>query len=450
MLKSLNKETGKGDTKIRGQALTDHPDIIAINMADTHSSYDTYAKILWKVKELKKQYQNSQILILFNGDLFESGNIVAQKSQGLVDLHFLERLEEYAEVIINIGNHEFDLMSPKEFLLTTEKTGATVVGNVEAEGMPKISPYTDIKIANKNIRIIGIGVDQIGTYPVDLQESLTIPEPIKWAQLNYPNFVKDTDYTIILSHAGLVPDMAILKYLDGDSSILYMAGGHDHINIREYVHGIEYMHNGFKGEQLNIAEIYISDRKKPELIFKDIFTKDINEKDEEMQSLIDSVTKKELDEKDLEIVGTVPKDMSVVEAALWTVEAMRKKTGADAAFLNHTSFGAGLKKGKLPRYLFEQFMRFDNKVMTAEVDGETLSKILKRCNQHEKEDLNTRSGDFLYTGHLEPKENKKYKIVTTGWIALEVNQIPYFGRKIHFEQIPNLITKGLIAEALKG
>ncbi len=429
--------------------MTEQPDIIAINMADTHSSYDTYSKIVWEIKKIKNHYQNSQILILFNGDLFESGNIIAQKSKGLIDLHFLQRLLEYGKVIINVGNHEFDLMSPKDFLATTEKTGAIVIGNVEAKGMPKLNPYTDIKIDDKTIRVMGVGVDQVETYPVELKDSISIPEPIQWVKEHYPCFAKETDYSIVLSHAGLVPDLSILKYFEGNDSILYVAGGHDHINVHEKVNGIEYMHNGFKGEHLNIAEIYLKDKAKPELKFTNILTKNIVEKDADMQNLIDEVTEKELDEKDMEIVGTVKENMSVVQAALWTVEAVRRKAGADAAFLNHTSFGAGLRKGKLPRYLFEQFMRFDNQVMCAEVDGKTLKKILKRCNQHENKDINSRSGDFLYTSHIEPKDDKKYKIVTTGWIALETNQENYFGQKINFERMPNLITKGLIAEALR-
>ncbi len=431
------------------QEMTDNPDIIAINMADTHSSYDTYSKILWEIESIKNHHKNSQILILFNGDLFESGNIIAKKSNGLIDLYFLKRLVQCGKVIINVGNHEFDLMSPKEFLSKTEETGAIVIGNVSAEGMPELKRYTDIEIENKTIRIMGIGVDQIDTYPIELQNSLSIPEPVKWTQTNYPKIKEDTDHIIVLSHAGLVPDLALLKYFENDASILYMAGGHDHINLREAVHGVEYMHNGFKGERLNIAKIYIKNKEQAEIIFSDIITKEVKEQDSEMQNLIDNVTKNELDSEDTKIVGTVKNTMSVVEAALWTVEVMRKKTNADAAFLNHTSFGAGLRKGKLPKYLFEQFMRFDNKVMSAEVDGETLSKILAKCNQHEKSDINTRSGDFLYTGHIEPEEHKKYKIVTTGWVALEINQEKYFGRKIKFEQIPNLITKGLIADALK-
>ncbi len=429
--------------------MTVEPDIIAINMADTHSSYDTYAKILWEIKRLKDYYQHSRILILFNGDLFESGNIIAQKSNGQIDLHFLKSLVQCGTVIINVGNHEFDLMSPKDFLSTTQKTGAIVIGNVEADGMPKLPAYTDITCQGKKIRIMGIGVNQIDTYPAELKNTLSIPEPIQWMKKNYKNLSKSADYSIVLSHAGLVPDLSILKDLEDDASILYMAGGHDHINIREFVRGVEYMHNGFKGEELNIAEIYLKGKNKPEIIYKDIFTKDIDQRDAEMQNLIDSVTAEKLDASDMEIVGTVKKDMSVVEAALWTVEAMRRKTGADVAFLNHTSFGAGLKKGKLPRYLFEQFMRFDNKVMMAEIDGASLRKILKRCNQHEEANINLRSGDFLYAGRVDIKDNKKYKIVTTGWVALDVNQEGYFGQKINFEQIPNLITKGLIAEALR-
>lgn len=425
------------------------PSIVAVNMADTHSSYDTYPQILWKIKELKTDYHNSKILVLFDGDLFESGNIVSKKSNGLIDLEFLKSLGKYATVIINVGNHEFDVMNPKDFLASAKNAGAVVIGNVSAKDMPDLPPYTDVKLDGKTIRIIGLGVNNINTYPKALRKTISVPEPVKWMSDNYPKFSKDCDYSIILSHAGLVPDLSILKLFKDDTSVLYMAGAHDHINIHQKVADTNYMHNGFKGERLNIAEIYLANENKADVIFKNILTKDIKGHDKDLTTLIDDVTKKNLTDADRKIIGTVKKDMSVVEAALWSVEALRNKVGADAAFLNHTSFGSGLKKGPLAKYLFDQFMRFDNKVMLAEVDAKTLQAILEKCNQHEKEDIYKRSGDFLYTGKIKPKEGKTYKIVTSSWAALDFNQEKYFGQKIKFTQIPELTTKGIITESLK-
>ncbi len=340
-------------------------------------------------------------------------------------------------------------MSPKHFLASAKAAGAIVIGNVSAEGMPELPPFTDLKADGKTIRIIGLGVNHINTYPKQLREKISVPDPVEWMNDNFPKFSKGCDCSIVLSHAGLVPDLAILKLFKGDSSVLYMAGAHDHINIHQKVDDTIYMHNGFKGERLNIAEIYFDKKKKVNIVFKNVLTKSIKEYDKYFSDFIDDVTKKTLSETDLKSIGSVEKDMSVVEAALWAVEEVRKKTGADAAFLNHTSFGSGLKKGPLPKYLFDQFMRFDNKLMVTEVDSKTLAAILEKCNQHEKKDIYKRSGDFLYTGKIQIKHGKTYKIVTSGWVSLDFNQERYFGQKLSFEEIPDLTTKGVITESLK-
>ncbi len=429
------------------ESTEEKPALVVINMADTHSAYDTYSKILWKVKELKTEYQDSELVILFDGDLFESGNIVAKKSKGMVDLEFLKHLGECGKVIINVGNHEFDLMSPKDFLSTAEAAGAVVIGNVTAEDMPETAVYTDITAAEKTIRVIGVGVDAKNTYPKPLRESISIPEPVKWLKANYPKLSSEADYVIVASHAGLVPDLAMLDVVGGAPSLLYMVGAHDHIILHENVNGTIYMHNGFKGERFNIAEIFI-DNDDAEVVYKDIMTKDIDGIDEEMAAAVKAAEDENLGSEDLQIVGTVENDLSILEAALWSVEMLKKKTGADAAFLNHTSFGSGLKKGPLPKYLFDQFMRFDNDVMVAEVDSETLKAIIAVCNQQDQSDLYKRSGDFLYTGDIDIEDGKLYKIATSSWVALDFNQPRYLGQSIKFEKLPDLKTKGILTEAM--
>ncbi len=431
------------------ESMKKKPDLVVINIADTHSAYETYPRIAYKVEELSKKYKGSSLVILFNGDIFESGNIVASKSNGAVDIEFLKHLGQYGKVIINIGNHEFDLMSPADFLSTAEAAGAVVIGTVSAEGMPEVPAYTDILAGEKTVRIIGVGVDQKKVYPKELQETLEIPEPIEWMRENYENLAEGTDYVIIASHAGITPDLAMLNVIGNDTKLLYMAGGHDHITLRRKVNETDYMHNGFKGEQLNVAEIFFDSQAEAEISFTDILTATIKRNNKPLAALIKETEKQTLSPADLEVVGFIKKNMSIADAALWTVETIRKKTGADAVFLNHTSFGSGLKKGALPKYQFDQFMRFNNDIMAAEVDSETLKQIAALCNQQNQTDIYKFSGDFLYTGDIEIESGKQYKIVTSSWAALESNQPKYFGQKLKFEKIPYLTTKGIVTEAIK-
>ena len=123
--------------------------------------------------------------------------------------------------------------------------------------------------------------------------------------------------------------------------------------------------------------------------------------------------------------------MTVREAALWSVEAVRDAVGADAAFLNHTSFGSGLNAGPLAKY------RFDNDVMVATVDARTLRSIMARSNQHKMRDLAERSGDLLYANALDIQDGREYRIATSSWVALD------------FEQVEGVTTKGILTDTMQ-
>ncbi len=425
-----------------------NPEIIILNMADTHSAYDVYPSLLETTKNIKENNPESKLLILMNGDLLEKGSIVAKKSEGLIDNEFIKRLGNYGQVIINLGNHEFDLTGPKKFIDSCRDVNANVIGNVVVGGMYKVPEYFDIKVKDKVFRIVGIGTNQKNTYPKDLRNNLILKDPKDYINNNYEKFSQGADYLIILSHAGLKADLEILDIIKVKENILFMVGGHDHINVKENIGDIPYMHNGFKGENLNITKIYLKDDENI-ITFRNILTKNLKDKDFDFEKYIKEVEKQYLTTQDLEIIGKVKKDMSMEESALWATKTLRDKVGADVAFLNHTSFGTGLKKGVLPRYLFDQFMRFDNKVMVAEVSPDTLRKILSISNQQNFENVYDRSGDFLYTNGIEVEDGRSYTIVTSSWVALDFNQKRYFGTNIEFKQVPDVTTKNILIEAMQ-
>lgn len=424
------------------------PNMVVVNMADTHSAYDAYPAILAGVAELSAAYGGRDLVFLFNGDLFELGNATATKSGGVVDGAFIERLAVYGPVVINIGNHEFDFMSPQEFVTRAEAAGAIVIGTVATADDAALTPVsTELLVDGRRVRIVGVGTDQMSTYPGEIRESLVIPEPVSWVGENWERVTSGADYSILASHAGLVADLGILDELAGDDSILYAVGGHDHIVVNEGVDGIAYMHNGFRGERFNVTEVFFTPLG-AYTRYRDVITADIDGVDENMAALIDRTRAAYLDAEDLAGIGTVREDMTVLEAAMWAVETVREATGADAAFLNHTSFGSGLAAGPFPKYRFDQFMRFDNDVMRATVDAATLRTILAHANQHEMEDLRARSGDFLYTGEIDVRDGRRYEIVTSSWVALDFNQMRYLGTTVEFEQIPGITTKGLLTAEL--
>jgi 2',3'-cyclic-nucleotide 2'-phosphodiesterase (5'-nucleotidase family) len=391
----------------RGSEEYSNPELVVINMADTHSAYDTYPQILAAVERVSQAVEGRTLVFLFDGDLFELGNAAARKSKGVADWEFLSRLRDYGPVIVNIGNHEFDFLSPQEFIETARLYAIAVIGTIRqaAEGSLLAPEYVDLSAGPYIVRVVGVATNQINTYPKEVRDMLRIPDPVAWVQGNYRARTAGTDYSILLSHAGLTADLALLPTLPG--STLFAVGGHDHLVLRQKVSGIPYMHNGFCGERLNVAAVYLEETT-PRVEFRDILTADIAETDAEMAATIASVRRQYLNAGDNAIVGRVPEDMTVLEAANWAVETVRDAMGADAAFLNHTSFGSGLQAGPLARYRFDNFMRFDNDVMQATVDAATLRTILSMSNQQR-----------------------------------------YLGTNVAFEKVPEVTTKGILLSALK-
>lgn len=425
------------------------PDAVIVNMADTHSAYDAYPAVVTAAEDLVASYPaTTEVVFLFNGDLFELGVVVATRSDGAADWEFLRRLTSLGTVVINIGNHEFDFMTPAEFVAEAERTGAVVIGTVGTTDEPDlVSPAVDVAIGPASVRIIGVGTDQTNTYPEAVRESLSIPAPAEWVREEWRTLRSGADYTVLASHAGLVADVAILEEIGTDPGLLFAVGGHDHIVLRERVGDTTYLHNGFRAERFNVAELFQTPMGM-QVRHRDVITAEVDGADARLAEMIAALRAEHLTAEDTAVVGVVPEEMTVLEAAMWSVEQVRDYTGADAAFLNHTSFGSGLPAGPLPRYRFDQFMRFDNDVMRATVDAATMRTILARANQHEKSELSQRSGDFLYTGGLTVRDGENYEIVTSSWVALDFNQMRYLGTTVDFEQVPDITTKGILTQRM--
>src|SRR5690625_7585107 len=75
-------------------------DAVLINLADTHSAYHTYGRIINAVQEVTEEYSHVPTYILVNGDLMETGVIVGVRNAGYLDWLFLEELNRLAPVKI--------------------------------------------------------------------------------------------------------------------------------------------------------------------------------------------------------------------------------------------------------------------------------------------------------------------------------------------------------------
>ncbi|MFB9950206.1 metallophosphoesterase [Rhizobium puerariae] len=415
----------------------------AIILSDLHSSYERMGQLLAAIEKQVAEATVPQV-ILINGDLFELGNVAASRSGGEVDWAFLGALAKLAPTLFNIGNHEPDFDNDlAHFVERARRLGVTVLSNIidKRSGKPYAPAGTTIEAGGLKVRIAALGTDAINTYPKATREMLDIPKPAEWAKANLPALLGGDGINIVLSHAGVVPDREILPILP-DGTL--MIGGHDHLTLMHEQGGTRYVHTGSWSSAITIATL-ASVGKAASLRRIDIDRDAASSAT--LKDLVSAVLAKHLKEEERAVVAHTAKTMTLGETARFAAEAMTAKAGADIGFIGHTSFGTGLPAGDVNRFDFNAALRFEGKLMTADVDAAALDAILARCNQDGDMPLAARTGDFLYAAPKAPEGKQRYRIVCNDWSA--VNQKSYFGRgDIAFAEMPDVKLKQLVIDAL--
>ena len=102
----------------------------AIVISDLHSAYERMGQLLAAI-ETRISAEKSPHIILLNGDLFESGNTVAMRSEGDIEWSFLAALAKLSPTVVNIGNHEPDIDNDlAHFVSRAEGLVVTVISNI--------------------------------------------------------------------------------------------------------------------------------------------------------------------------------------------------------------------------------------------------------------------------------------------------------------------------------
>ncbi|WP_417307520.1 metallophosphoesterase [Devosia sp.] len=419
------------------------PGLRAVILSDLHSAYERMGQVLAAVAEEVAAAPDATI-ILINGDVFEAGNVAANRSAGAVDWHFLEKLAALAPTVLNIGNHEADFDNDlKNVVAQAEDLGITVVSNIidSRTGAAYAPASTTLELAGQPVTVTGIATAAINTYPAATREMMTIPDPAEWATENLPGMLQSDAINIVLSHAGVVADRAILPLLP-DATLLI--GGHDHLRLVHAEGATRYVHTGSWSDMITVASLP-GPGAAPQLTQLAI-ARDATP-DAELAAQIEAVLAEHLTDEERASIGTMETAMSLGETGRYVAEEIAKAAGADVGFIGHTSFGTGFPAGPVSLYDYNSILRFEGKIVTAEVDAATLAAILDRTNQDGDIPLADRTGDFLYAAPTGLPEKATYIIAGNDWSF--INQKAYFGREdLEFTAIDGLMLKPMIRDTL--
>ena len=425
----------------------DHPEAIVIAAGDMHSAYERTAQFVARVDRVRAENPGVPLAVLIDGDTFELGNAVAQRSAGAVEFAMFAALAQRAPTILNLGNHEPEFHGMAETVARIEATGVTVIGgNVldRATGQPFAPAATRLKLGAHEAVVVGVTTDRLATFRLAVRPSLDLADPVVWAKQHFPALLRGAALPIVMTHTGLKADRALLALVP-DGTLF--AGAHDHLRFVHREGRTVYFHSGSWTEFISLARLRMT-AEGPRWDVEQVRLAPGDPADEKLAALIRATLALHLTAAETALVGRAPRALGPTDAALFAVEAARRAAGAEAALIGATTFGAGLPAGDVSRFALDACVRFDGALFTAEVEGAWLKKLLARCNQGPDTPFAERAGENLVA--VAPAEivaGRRYRFVTTDWIAR--NAKTYLGDNAPaLTETPSLRLKAAVIAAL--
>lgn len=420
------------------------PDFLVVAAADLHSPYRRLPRVLAAMRALRDAFPGTPCVFAVNGDLFERGNAAARRSGGTADLAFLSALAAEGPTLFNLGNHETALADDLAGVVATlEGAGAQVIGSVvDARTGRLFAPASArVGLGGRRLAALGLAPDNPFVWRREVRGTLSLLDPVGFAADAGPGAFAGADFPLLLSHAGVTADKAILPGLPEGAGVV---GGHDHLTFRHETPALGYAHGGAWGTGLTV----IAYREGAAPAAGAASVEALAEAgDEALEAAVAAVLAEHLTEEDRAVIGVRAAALDLPASILFAVEAVRAAAEADLALLGHTTFGQPLPAGEVTRFDLDAFVRFDGEIMAAEVPGARLAEILGRANQHLAATLEARTGDFVHAAALEIEPARTYRLAVNGWTAR--NQRAYLGTEdLAFEEVPGLRLKAIVAEAI--
>lgn len=419
-------------------------EVLALSLADLHSPYARLPQILAEIDRILDE-TGLPVIMVVNGDTFERGNVAALRSGGAIDIAFWEALVRRAPTILNLGNHETALVDDMATAVArAEGIGLQVIGNlIDNRRGQFFAPYaTRVHVGGLRIGALGLAATNPFVYRVPVRETLEFLDPATFAAETFAPVAEGNDVALMLSHAGVAADQAILPTMPGNVA---MIGAHDHLSFVHDAAAAPYVHGGSWGAMLTV--IGLAPGQRPTVETRAIGVE--MAADAALQEMIDATLAEHLTSEETAVIGRTDVARDLPASILFAAEAVREATGADIAMLGHTTFGQALPQGEVTRYDFDAYIRFDGDLQVVDVSGADLTAILGRANQHLAASLDQRTGDFVHAPRISVDPEATYRLAVNGWTA--TNQGAYLGREdLAFTPIEGLMLKQVVADALAG
>ena len=377
-------------------------DIVILYENDVHCAIEGYSKLSAMKKELQKSY--SYVGVVSGGDYIQGSSLgVVSKGEYIVKIMNLVGYDAVA-----LGNHEFDYRLERLEELIGMMNTKPVCCNFQKldESASYFEPYSIVSYGDTDIAYIGITTPTTITSSSPLQfkdengefmytfNSSTLYEVVQNNIISAK--AEGADYIIGISHIGYADDSiygdledveSLIKNTDGLDVVLD-AHSHSVIESKKITdkggNSVLLSSTGTKFEY--IGKLTISDDFAETELIK---TQDYQETDPDVDAYIDQIYEeyKTLGERkvaysEVDLIAYDDNGNRLVrnnETNLGDLcaDAFRYATDADIGYFNGGGIRSDIKKGDVTFNDLLNLMPFNNTVVLAEVDGQTIKDMME-------------------------------------------------------------------------
>ncbi|QBD85409.1 LysM peptidoglycan-binding domain-containing protein [Clostridium tetani] len=412
------------------------------------------AKFTGNMDEFKKENPNT--IVLGAGDLFQ-GTALSNLNYGAP---INEMVKELGVIASAVGNHEFDWGINRIAKWAEEGGYEWLASNIydkkTGEPVTWAKPYKMLEVDGVKIGLIGLATPETAykTKPSNV-EGLEFRDPIKsgkeWADKLRKGEVPEgkADIIIAVTHLGSIQDKNTKK-ITGEAADLAKANvgidaiisGHTHMTVAGEVNKTPIVQAYKNGRAFGKLEIKynINNKKvsiKPEVVDLASKVKDLKESEagKKIVEKYENASKDKLNE----VVGHTKKDLPHERfegpslLGEWVCEAMAKTTKSQIAITNGGGLRCPINKGDITVGILYQLMPFDNTLVTMEVKGSDIKKIVENGIGNEsigwaaisglkvkydlKQPFGNRIHDIKLSDGKEIDMNKYYTLVTNDFMS---------------------------------
>ncbi|MBU2552291.1 MAG: bifunctional metallophosphatase/5'-nucleotidase [Proteobacteria bacterium] len=344
-------------------------DVHAFVGPDRRTGENGLAKAAALVESARSGSEN--VVFLAAGDLLQ-GSALSELTRGrlLFEIQNLAPPDAFV-----LGNHEFDYGVQA---LTSGLEGArypAVSANVFRGDQPLVKPWVELKAAGLKIAVAGLTTPGIWR-----AEGLSIRNPLDTANQLLPRLAGRADLLILLTHIGLADDRRLAarvpKLFPGPAAIV---GGHSHDATTSpvMVGPVPVVHAGAYARFLGRLELEI-DPRAGRLVSANGRLIPLGADLPTHPGMMERVEAfyRGPGRKMLEPVARIPVDLSPLDYAGLTAEAIRKNTDATVSVVNLGGFRTGTPAGTLYLDDIYRVFPFSARILTARVSGRDLARIL--------------------------------------------------------------------------